>query len=347
MAWNLLTGRRDELPEMRWPLVVLTMAAACGCGGLALWLWETAPVLTVPFLVLSVTAYTMLILLWRRMTALAVSAGIGAACLLAGAGWFGALGCAVCLLAVSYVCASMFLAREARFIRIASVASAAGICILLASAAWISSRFDTLGEAIVYFCDAARDRADAGLQALYAAGGIESGLVILPETINAVFYQVVVAVPALAGMGCILFAWICDGVVRLLFTLFGCASFFAAEGDGGITVPRSFGVLYGVLLFLVMGTSASGSPYLYSILSNCHWIFALPCAWVGLSAGYRKLRHTLAEISFYGTVKTHSPVPALVMMACFVLLLGVSAAFTVLAVFGAVLIVRRRKTEES
>ncbi|MBR4959982.1 MAG: hypothetical protein IKY52_03705 [Clostridia bacterium] len=346
MGWNLLTRRRDELPEMRWSLVVLAMAVTCLCGGAVPWLCETAVVLAVPSLVLSVTAYTMLILLWRRLAAVGVSTGIGAVVLLTGGGWFWAVCFAVCLLAVAYVYASLYMAREPRFVRIASGASAAGICGLLVAVAWISGRFDTLGEAIVFFCDRFRDSADVGLQALYGAGNADSTVILLPETINAMLYQVVAAVPALAGMGCILFAWVCDGVIRLTFMQLDCREYFTADGDDGITIPRSFGVLYGVFLFLVMGTSASGSPYLYSILSNCHWIFALPCAWVGLCAGYRKLRHALAEASFYGTVKTHSPLPALFVMVFFVLLLGVSVTFTVLAVLGAVRIIRRRKTTE-
>lgn len=348
MAWNLLTKRRDDLPEMRWPLVVLTMAVTCLAGGGALALWEAAPVLTIPFLVLAVVSYTLLILLWRRLAALAVSAGVGAFVILSGGGWFPAVCCALSLLAVAYVYATLFIARESRFVRIASTASAIGVCLLLTAIAWISWRFGTVGEAVRYFCEVYRDAAGAGLQSLYASGDPEAAVILLPETISAMLGQVVVTVPALAGMACILLAGVCDGLIRFLFWLLDCSEYFAADGDDGITIPRSFGVMYGTLLFLVMSTNAAGAPHLYSILSNCHWIFALPCAWVGLCVGYRKLRMRLAEASLYGSARTHSPLPTILLMLFIILLLGLSAAFTLLAVLGAVCIIGRKpaKREE-
>ncbi|MBQ8640584.1 MAG: hypothetical protein IJ480_00070 [Clostridia bacterium] len=349
MAWNLLVKRRDDLPEMRWPLVILTMLAASFFGGSAVSFQEKAAILTVPFLVLAVVAYTLLILLWRRLAALAVTAGIGAVVLASGGGWFAAVGCAVSILAVSYVYAALFLGREPRFVRIASTASAVGVCLLLTGVAWISWRFGTIGAAIEYACDLYRDAVSTGFQTLYGIGGTgEDGVryVLLPETVDAMLYQAVAAVPALTGMMCILFAGLCDGGIRFLFWLLDCGEYFSAEADQGITIPRSFGVLYGVLLFLVMSTSSTTAPYLYSILSNCHWIFALPCAWVGLSVGFRKLRESMAEASFYGRPRSHSPVFPILITVCFFLFLGLSTAFTLSAVLGAVFIITRRREEE-
>lgn len=346
MAWNLLTTRRDDLPEMRWPLVVLTVFFACFSSGFAVAIREDAGILTVLFLMLAVVAYTLLILLWRRLAALAVSAGIGGCVLLGGGGWFAAVCCAMGLLAVSYVYASLFLGRESRFVRIASTASAAGVCLLLVGIAWVSRQFGTVENAIAWACEQYRETADTGLQTLASVMGEgEKNLILLPETVNAMLYQAVAALPALTGMACILFAGLCDAGIRFLFWLLDCDMYFAAREDQGITMPRSFGVLYGVLLFMVMTTSASGAPHLYSILSNCHWIFALPCAWVGLSVGYRKIRHSLAEASFYGRPRNHSPLPAVLILVFFFLLLGLSAAFTVTAVVGAFCIVTRRRED--
>lgn len=347
MALNLLTKRRDDLPEMRWPLVVLTMAVTCLAGGGAPALWDAAPVLTVPFLVLAVVAYTLLILLWRRLAALAVPAGVGAVVILSGGGWFPAVCCALSLLAAAYVYATLFIGRESRFVRIASTASAIGVCMLLAAIAWISWRFGTVGEAVRYFCDVYREAAGAGLQTLYASAGAEGAVILLPETISAILGQIITAVPAMAGMACILMAGVCDGLIRFLFWLLDCSEYFAADGDDGITIPRSFGVVYGILLFLVMSTSSAGAPHLYSILSNCHWIFALPCAWVGLCVGYRKLRFRMAERSLYGSAGTHSPLSTVLLMLFIILLLGLSAAFTILAVLGAVCIVGRKPAEQN
>ena len=215
---GLLQLRRDDLPEMRWPLVLVTTTAVCLCGGGALRLWDSAPVLTVPVLVLAAVFYSLLILLWRRLAALALPLGIGGWILASGGGWFPAICCGLALLVVAYTYASLFLARESRFVRIASTASAIGICILLITAAWISWRFGTFRDALDAVLTFSRAAADDGLQRLYAAKG-ETATVLLPETVNAMLYQGLLAVPALVGMGCILLAGVCDGAIRFFFWL--------------------------------------------------------------------------------------------------------------------------------
>ena len=345
MSWNLLTTRRDDLPEMRWPLVLLTAFAACLAGGLGCTFRDGAMVLTVPFVVLAVAAYASLILLWRRLAALAVTPGIAAGVLLCGGNWFTAVCAAVCMLAVAYVYASLFLAKESRFVRIASTASAVGVCAVLIVTALVSWRFDSIGDAIVYGCGLCRDAVSEGFAALAdASGGVQ--YVILPEDIDSMMYQAVAALPAIACMACILFAWLCDAGIRFLFWLLDCDEYFTPETDEGITIPRSCSVLYGVLLFLVISTDADSNPPLYSMLSNCHWIFALPCAWVGVTVGFRKLRHALDTVSFYTRPKSHSPLPALFIFLFFFLFLGLSAALTLMAVLGAVFILIRESGTE-
>lgn len=345
MTWNLLTARRDDLPEMRWPLVLLTAFTACVAGGLGCTFRDGAMVLTVPFVVLAVVAYASLILLWRRLAALAVTPGIAAGVLLCGGNWLTAVCAAVCMLAVAYVYASLFLAKESRFVRIASTASAVGICAVLLAVAWVSWRFASLGDAIRYVCDLARSTVSDGFAALAdASGGVQ--YVLLPEVFDSMLYQAVAALPAIAGMACILFAGLCDAGIRFLFWLLDCDEYFTPETDEGITIPRSFSVLYCLLLFLVISTDAASNPPLYYMLSNCHWIFALPCAWVGVTVGFRKLRHALDTASFYSRPKTHSPLPALFIFLFFFLFLGVSMAFTLMAILGAMFILIRKNGTE-
>lgn len=346
MAWNLLTVRRDDLPEMRWPLVVLTMAAAFLFGGMAPAFDGGALLLTVPFLMLAVVSYTALILLWRQLAALAVAPGIGVCVLAFGGSWLAAVFCAVCILAVSYVYASLFLGKESRFVRIASTASAAGVCLLLGAVAWVSWRFGSMGEAILYLCSICRTSVTDGFHALAQASG-GTRYMILPEAIDTLFYQAVTSLPAIAGMACILFAGFCDAGIRLLFWLLDCGEYFTPETDEGITVPRSFSILYGLLLFLVVSTDAASNPPLYSILSNCHWIFALPCAWVGLTVGFRKLRYALDTASFYSRPRSHSPILPFFIFLFFFLFLGLSAALTLMAVLGAVFILMQESGMEA
>ena len=345
MTWNLLTARRDDLPEMRWPLVLLTACTVCLAGGLGCTFRDGAMVLTVPFVVLAVVAYAALILLWRRLAALAVTPGIAAVVLLCGGNWLTAVCAAVCMLAVAYVYASLFLAKESRFVRIASTASAVGICATLLAVAWVSWRFASLGDAIRYVCDLARSSVSDGFAALAdASGGVQ--YVILPETVDSLLYQTVAALPAITGMACILFAGLCDAGIRFLFWLLDCDGYFTPETDEGITIPKSFSILYGLFLLLVISTDAASNPPLYHVLSNCHWIFALPCAWVGVTIGFRKLRYALDTTSFYSRPKTHSPLPSLFIFLFFFLFLGVSTAFTLMAILGAVFILTRKNGAE-
>ena len=344
MPWNLLTKRRDDLPEMRWPLVIASALAACLLGGLGWTFRGGAMVLTVPFVVLSVTAYALLILLWRRLAALTVTFGIGLAVLAFGGDWFTAAGAAVCMLAVAYVYASLFLAKENRFVRIASTASAVGVCALLLTLAYGSMQYDSLGEALLSVCALCRDALADGYAHLAESAG--ASYVLLPETIDRLLLQAALSLPAFLGMACILFAALCDGGIRFAFWLLDCDGYFTPETDFGITIPRSFGILYGVLLFLVISTDAAGNPPLYAVLSNCHWVFALPCFWVGLTAGYRKLRHALDAASFYRHTRSHSPLPALFILVFFFLIAGLSTAFTLTAALGAVFILLRESGME-
>ena len=104
--------------------------------------------------------------------------------------------------------------------------------------------------------------------------------------------------------------------------------------------------LYTLLLFLVISTDAASNPPLYHVLSNCHWIFALPCAWVGVTVGFRKVRHAMDTASFYGRPRNHSPLPSLFVFVFFFLFLGVSMAFTLMAILGAAFILMQKKDAE-
>jgi len=149
-------------------------------------------------------------------------------------------------------------------------------------------------------------------------------------------------IPALLGWVSMGIAAFCDGCIRLLFRVLDCGAYFTPEEDRGITMPRSFAVLYGIFLFLVMSTSSVSNPHLYRILANCHFVFALPCAYVGLSAGVSRIRDRWAEASFYHHAPSHSPVPAVLVSVFMILFFGFPTAFTLTATAGAALVVLKR-----
>ncbi len=329
-----LLRQRDDLPEMRMPLTIAAAMLACLTGGTVAGLVHAGAGLLVPFfLLVSALCQAFLILLWRHPAALGIPLLTGALLVLTKGGWLLAVAVSLGLLLLSCTTAALFLTREPRFVRIASAASVLGICLLMTGILYISWRFDTLGAAVAYFCSLLQEPASTVLTAL--SGG---NTVMLPEMVNRILYQVVASVPALLGMLCIFTAACLDGGMRLLFWFFDCEEYFVLPEEG-ITLPRSFGVLYGVSLLLVTTTSATGSPYVYSILSNCHWVFALPCAWVGITHGYRKLREGAAALSMYGTARSHSPIPSVLVLVCFFLFLPTNSAFVLMALFGAVCVI--------
>ncbi len=318
---------RDDLPQMRWPLVVLTTVVACLLAGLASSFRGMALLLSFPFLVLSVMAYSALILLWRHVASLAVTGGIAVAVLAFGGHWLTAAAISCGILAVSYVYASLFLRMENRFVRVATTAFAAGIWGILCLLLYIGWHYDTLQDAIDALCH-------MGQRFLSTEGTAYTA-----STLDTLLRQVVVAVPALYGMLAILFAGLCDGAMQLLFYILDCSAYFTPEADDGITSPRSFAVLYAVLLFLVITTDSRATPQMYAMLSNCHFVFALPCFWVGLTGLWKKLSLWLAEHAMY----KHTPSP-LLLLVCFAMcygLLGLSLAFTLTAIVGAVSIFRK------
>lgn len=318
---------RDDLPQMRLPLVVLTTVVSCLLTGLACSFRGAALLLSFPFLVLSVVAYSALILLWRHMVSLAVTGGIALSVLLFGGHWLTAVAASTCILAVSYVYASLFLRMENRFCRVATTAFAVGICGLIVTLLYGSWQYGTLPNAIDALCDVARHYIST------------EGTAYTAFSLDALLHQWLSAFPALYGMAVILFAGLCDGAMQLLFTVLDCSEYFTPDVDEGITSPRSFGVLYGVLLFLVIATDSTATPQTYTILSNCHWVFALPCFWVGLTGLWKKIQLLFAEHALY----KHAPSP-LLLLVCFAVvygILGLSMAFTLTAIVGAVTIMRK------
>jgi len=345
MGWQFLRTRREDLPEMRWPLVMTAVLAVCFFGGTAAVLRGRAALLILPFLALAVSACTLLILLWRRAASMAVFPLTVLAALGFGGRPLMSLVCAACILAVSYVYAVLFLARATRFVRITAMAFGLGVCSLLSGLAWLSLRYGTVTDAILHYRDPFRAAAAESVQALQrfsVSGGTGGGAVLLPEAMDPLLYQLVLAIPALLGWVSMGIAAFCDGCIRLLFRVLDCGAYFTPEEDRGITMPRSFAVLYGIFLFLVMSTSSVSNPHLYRILANCHFVFALPCAYVGLSAGVSRIRDRWAEASFYHHAPSHSPVPAVLVSVFMILFFGFPTAFTLTATAGAALVVLKR-----
>lgn len=318
---------RDDLPSMRLPLVVLSIVVTCLFAGLACSFRGMALLLSFPFLILSMVAYSALILLWRHMASMVVTGGIAGTIFLLGGHWLMAVAVSACLLAVSYVYASLFLRMENRFFRVATTAMAVGICgvlLLLLYGGWHYGTWQNAMDGLIPW-----------LQSYIST----EGTTYTAATLESLLQKSITTVPALYGMAVILFAGLCDGAMQLLFTILDCSVYFTPDMDKGITSPRSFGVLYGILLFLVVTTDSSATPQMYAILSNCHWVIALPCFWVGLTGLWKKLQRSFAEHALYA----HTPSPILLVF-CFAVvygLLGLSMAFTLTAIVGAVTIVKK------
>lgn len=272
--------RRDDLPEMRLPLVILLSALYIITEYTAVRL-SHAPdyseiigaIVSLPILTVSVCAYSLIILLWRRAAALLLTPVTYVFLrLMCGGADFAVFTITLSTLFISYVSAVSLISRETKFRRILSVSLSTAICIVLTLIAYAGLRDGSIAD----FAIRCTDSLDSVL------GGIYSNS-------HALARRIIVMTPAYLTAVSILMASFLEAMQKSAFRILECTDLFIGITHR-ITLPPSYAAVYMAALLLRYTTSSETNPLASALLQSAVIAMMLPCAAVGTSVILRKIR---------------------------------------------------------
>ncbi len=337
--------KRDDLPMLSVPLVVVLFAAITGCTLAAAavmrdgWQSEHAIpgfIAALPLFCLAVSAYVMLIALWRRAASMTVSLFSGIAVSIS-AGWFLSVVLCLSVFVCAYVYASAFLLRKSRYRRIVCLTTAASLCLLtagllLAGYVW---RGISVAELPMQIYNSIADM-------LY-----ESRLLSMTETAAlSAARSITVTLPALWLLTAEAISWICEWICRRIFRLMNCGKYFLPEVDRGITTPRYFGAVFLLLSLFLLTTSYTQNPLIYKVLTNCVLVLSPPAIYVGFREVFLRILDRLTDTFFVTKGEhTHSYILIIMLLSPFMiaLFLHSSTMFFLIAVYGAWRVLKNKK----
>ena len=273
--------RRDDLPEMTIPLVVLmtagTLVLASAAGRLAS---EDLPgaAAALPFVAVATCLYALIILLWRKAASLCATPLTFAAMILSGSSLFAAVTITLSTLLMSYVFAMSLISREPKFKRIGSLTAAAAVCLALTAVAFAGFRAESY-EAFVALC----------MDGLSALLGNAYGMPATESYVREAARGILVLAPALTVVLATAFAWFTELLAKSMFRLLACTDLFIGITHR-ITLPVPFAVIYASAFLLTMMTVPEQAPLLYTLLNSVMIAMMLPCTAVGISITLRKIR---------------------------------------------------------
>lgn len=335
--------KRDDLPMLTMPLVLLIVFTAAGCTAAAAAVMRDGLhdglnaygipgfFAALPLLCLSVAAYGILIILWRRAVSMVVTV-LSAIAVYAISGLLVSTAICLSVYVCAYVYASSFLLCASRYRRIVSLTASAAICLFVAGL--LFTGFVWKGVPIT---DLPRRIADS------LAGLFENSafFAMTAENAAAAARSVTISLPALWLMTAEAAAWICEWICHRLFHLMECERYFLPEADEGITTPRYFGAIVMILSFLLLATSYRKNPLLYAALSNCVFALFPPAVYVGLHEAALRIRDRLADAYIIGRGhRTRTVVIIILLLVWSMAVLGGGTVCFVFAVYGAWRVVR-------
>lgn len=339
--------KRDDLPMLTLPLVVLLFVVITGCTMAAAsvmrdgWLANHAIpgfLAALPLFCLAIAAYGILIVLWRQAASMAVSV---TSVLAAGfaAGWFLATVLCLSVFACAYVYASAFLLRQSRYRRIVHLTTAVAVCLfaaglLFAGFVWHGVPITELPMQIY-----------TGIAEIFADSAYLS---MTTESALSAARSVTIALPALWLVIAEANAWLCDWICRRLFRLMDCERYFLPAEDEGITTPRYFGVLVLLLSFLLLTTSYRQNPRIYAVLTNCVLTIFPAATYVGLHEAALRIRDRLTEAYLIGRGhRTRTVVVIALLLLWSTALFGGSTLCFLFAIYGAWQVLKHKKASPS
>lgn len=337
---------RDDLPEMTLPLAVLTLLTipvSAAFGAKAAGYGSYGTVLSVGLLTLSTTAYAALILLWRRLAAIAATPLSVFALLWSGASRFTTAALSLGILFLAYTLAVSALSKETRYRRTATLSCAVVLCILLAGTAQIGLRFASFGDFMRFFREWVGERAALLLEtraSSLSTRALETFSTAVSEQETAAATASLAAlVPVCLGTAGALYAWATEGLLRILLTQFQVVEKFFPRTHR-ITLPKLHAALCIGSAALALSTSAEANPLLYAVLRNLFLAMAPPCLYLGC---VKLRRYIMIRLYFLRGKRAAS----IFLLLFIVMALGASAFAILFSLLGAVCALRyHRKMEE-
>lgn len=335
--------KRDDLPMLTLPLVVLLFAVIIGCtaagasvmGGSGALYRVPAFFAALPLFSLAVAAYGILIILWRRAASMVVTA-VSLAVVWRLSGIIVAVTLCLAVYVCAYVYASSFLLRESRFRRILHLTTAAALCLLAAGI--LFAGYGWQGVPLT----------ELPARMLDAATELFGKSTLFRDSAGYAARSFVVALPALWLMTAQAAACLSDFVCHKLFRLMECERYFVPQADEGITTPRYFGAMVMILSFLVLATSYRKNPLIYTTLINCVLVLFPPSVYVGLHEAAMRIRDRLADAYIIGKGHRARTITLITLLLIWgMAVLGTTTVIFAFALYGAWQVVKQKKMEKS
>ena len=296
---------REDLPRMPGFMAVvflllsaLAAAASARLGSPAVPDEPLAPqnvagmLACLPFLPLAVSLYALTILLWRRVASLLCTPVSFGLMLLFGARFSDACALTLAILPVSYAFAVSLISRENRFRRTTTLGLFAAGAFGLAAVARIGVDFGSLAG----LRDGFMTSVPPILGSLVAAAVPGAEGVLTASDLYEPARSLFVMLPSYFGVFCVVFAWVCDLIVKKLFAWLNCTYAFN-DGDEEVTLPFSWAAVYACVFLLTVFTPSSVFPMARTMFQSVLLVMGLPCAAVGV----RRVEERLSDSLFYMT----------------------------------------------
>ncbi len=304
---------RDDLPRMPGFMAAVFILLAAGAAAASARICSPAVpddpmaaeniagiLASLPFLPLAVTLYSITILLWRRVASLLCTPLSFGLMLLLGTRFSDAAVLSLAILPMAYAFAVSLISREDRFRRVMTLAIFAACALGIAAAVRIGLDFGSPENLRDAFMTAVPDMIGAALLGpaggMQAASGEGAAAMLTSLSLYDTARSLFIMLPAYFGMFCVVLAWACDRIIRLLFAWLNCADVFTDEG-AEVSMPVRFAAVYAAFLILSILTPGSVFPMARCMLQSVVLVMGLPCAAVGV----RRIGERLSDSLFYMT----------------------------------------------
>lgn len=286
--WFTVFRNRSDLPEMTLPLALLMILIVLGSAVLASKFAAYGLVgilLSAVMLIISVTAYALLIILWRKLAVIAAAPLSAAMMLYFDASVFAMTVISLSTLFLAYTIAVSVLSREGRYRRTMTFSLAVVVTMLLAGTAWIGLNYDSYSGFFLSFREGIAEMirtaySNTASVQIYTQSLDTAAVQLTESDITSAAASVTAAIPAYAAMAGLLFAWLTDGLLRFVLTQLDAIDDFLPRTHR-ITLPKYYAIAHIAVTLLMVSTSPEYNPLIYAVLRSLFLAMVLPCLYIG------------------------------------------------------------------